>query len=247
MFRDLEHLADKVYYFPRDTEPGVVQPNVGIIKLDTQTIVIDAGNGPRHARQVMAAMAGMRFAPIETIIYTHNHWDHTFGANTINPTRIIAHDANITYMQQYAGIDWSPTHIREMQQYPTPETATFRTALTAITDWRDFTICMPTMTFSNTLTLHIDDITLELQHVGGRHADDSIIVKIPEAGVVFLGDCYYPEPMFRRAEGDIDLDLNMLDEIADDAYNIYLDGHGDPRDYAAFTQMIAEERARQNA
>jgi hypothetical protein len=33
-------------------------------------------------------------------------------------------------------------------------------------------------------------LCFELEHVGGQHAEDSIVVKIPQAQIMFIGDCY---------------------------------------------------------
>ena len=101
-FRELIELADSVYLFPRDDSPGAIQPNIGLIRGQRQTVLIDAGNSPRHARQIMASMAGGGFPPINTVIYTHHHWDHTFGASVYNADHIIAHHANHPQMLAYA-------------------------------------------------------------------------------------------------------------------------------------------------
>ena len=115
----------------------------------------------------------------------------------------------------------------------------------AISDWRDFNIQKPSVTFSKTLSLYLENIVIELEYVGGRHADDSIVVKLPEQGVIFLGDSYYPEPYYMRDEGDEDLSLSLLDRFLEDDYNIYVDGHGAPRTNGEFRKMIAWEKGRQ--
>jgi len=246
MFRELAHLAGQVYLYPCDAAPNAMQPNIGIIKSKKQTILVDAGNSPHHARQILMAMAGQDFAPVETIIYTHHHWDHTFGASTYNATQIIAHSNNAHHMNSYANKTWNHTALRE-EMYINPHLRVRNEAISvAIPDWRDFRICTPKLTFSNRLTLYLDELRLELQVIsGGRHADDSIVVRVPQAGVIFLGDCYYPPPAHMHVEGDDALSISILESLIDEAYQIYVDGHGAPRRYAEFITLIQQEKARQ--
>lgn len=248
MYRDLQQLSDRVWYYPRDTDEGVVQPNVGVIQSGNQTILVDGGNSPRHSRRIISELAACGFAPVDVVIYTHHHWDHVFGAMVFNAERIIAHHRCDTALRKWSHRDWSHTALREEALHHPELQVRNQGMRNAIDDWRDFHICLPTMTFSQSLTLYVDDeTTLELTHVGGVHASDSITVKVVEAGVLFLGDSYYPPPFhLRTPENAETLDLTMLDQfMADDEIDMFLDGHGDPRDRQQMTAMIAAERQRQ--
>ena len=246
MFRELEELAPRILMFPRDETPNTIQPNIGVLRLEQQTVLIDAGNSPRHARQLMAAMAGGNFAPIETIIYTHHHWDHTFAAASFNASVIVAQAKNAPLMAEYASRPWSAQFLRE-EIYRSPHReASYNTMMDAIPDWRDFRICEPTLTFTEKLTLYFDELTLEMEAVGGRHAADSLIVRIPEVGVVFVGDSYYPPPIHLRADDDDDLHVPMMENvILSEDYDIYVDGHGPPRSRDEFAHIIEFEKRRQ--
>ncbi len=245
MFRDLQALTDRVYLYPHDTTPNVIQPTIGVVKLARQTLLVDAGNSPRHVDRMRTAMAGMGFAPVETIIYTHYHWDHTFGAATWHAHTIIAHQRAVDHLQAYQKQTWSASALKEaIRKNPRLELG-YNALIDAFTDWHDFRIIMPTLTFSQRLTWHADGITLDLWHVGGRHSADSLVVHVREANIVFLGDCYYPLPYSQRETDDLDLDLTMLDTLLDLDAELYIDGHGDPRTHAQFASMIAQERQRQ--
>ena len=63
MYQDLVQLSDNVWLYPRDDNLEVEQPNIGAIILDNATILIDAGNSPRHARGIMSALASMDAPP----------------------------------------------------------------------------------------------------------------------------------------------------------------------------------------
>lgn len=245
MFRDLESLAPSINIFPRDETPNTIQPNIGVIKLYNQTILIDGGNSPRHARQIIAAINGNYLPPVRTIILTHHHWDHSFGVASFGAKEIIAHEKTAQYLADYARRDWNAATLREeISENPKREISN-NAMIDAISDWREFHVPRPTMTFSKTMTLHLDEILIELEHVGGVHADDSIVVRFPKQRVMFLGDSYYPRPYHLREEGDEDLDLTMLQSFLEADYDIYVDGHGAPRTQGEFRKMIAWEKGRQ--
>lgn len=243
MFQELEYLAGQVWLYPMHPHADVVQPNVGIIRVGTRTILVDAGNSPRHARRIMGELAASGFPSVKTVIYTHHHWDHVFGGMAYNADTVIAHELCIAPLQQAASRVWNNTALREEAQR-VPHLYVRNTAISnAVEDWRDFRIVPPRITFTKTLVLYQEDDTrIELVHVGGRHAPDSIIVKIPDASVMFLGDCYYPPPTAERAPHDDALDMVMLESFVAENYAIYVDGHSKPHSLDEMRALIAAFR-----
>lgn len=245
MFRDLKALAEGVYLYPRDDTPDVIQPNIGIIKLPEQTLLIDCGNSPRHVRRIMAAMAGGGFAPVDTLIYTHHHWDHTFGAAAWNANTIIAHESNLSYMQSYRSRSWSNQSLREAIHRNPKLEPSHNAMMDAFPDWRDFRVILPNIVFSQRLALHYDSMSIELEHVGGRHSSDAIIVKLPQEKIIFLGDSFYPPPFSERQEGDNRLDLPLLERLVEEHYEVYVDGHHTPRSWEQLADLLKSEEQRQ--
>ncbi|MGB1285412.1 MAG: MBL fold metallo-hydrolase [Aggregatilineales bacterium] len=243
----LIHLKDNVWYFQRDTSPGVTQPNVGVIRTADSTILIDAGNSPRHARRIITELAAGGFPPVKTIIYTHHHWDHTFGAMGFNAEQVIAHQQCDAILGEMAKKQWNQTTLQdEMQQHPEFEVRNTG-MISAIHQWHDFYVVPPTLSFTTSMTLYIDDeTTLHLAHVGGVHAEDSISVWVQGANVMFLGDSYYPPPFHLRTPDNADnLALDMMKTFITQDAAVYLDGHGDPRTLEEMQTMLDAEIARQ--
>jgi glyoxylase-like metal-dependent hydrolase (beta-lactamase superfamily II) len=77
------------------------------------------------------------------------------------------------------------------------------------------------------MSIILDDLTMKLTHVGGEHAEDSIVVKVPQEGVMFLGDCYYVPPLHLRKSGSRP-SIDMLKKLNNDTYHLYVEGHDDP-------------------
>lgn len=73
----------------------------------------------------------------------------------------------------------------------------------------------------------------------GVHAQDSIVVKVPEAGIMFLGDCYYPPPLHRRRR-DSRPDVAMLNALESADYDLYVEGHDDPFTRAELLEFLEE-------
>jgi glyoxylase-like metal-dependent hydrolase (beta-lactamase superfamily II) len=89
------------------------------------------------------------------------------------------------------------------------------------------------------LRIALDPVTVELEYVGGDHADDSIVVKVPEAGIMFLGDCYYPPPLHLRS-GNLAPDVAMLRCLEIAGYELYVEGHDDPFTRAELLEFLEE-------
>lgn len=242
-FQEIEHLANNIWRYPQGMNHAIPQPNVGIIRDTDRTILIDAGNSPRHARMIQGELAASGFPPVGMIIYTHHHWDHTFGALLFPAATIVAHELCAAQLKQMASRPWNPTVIRDETLRNPQFQARNNAMLQAVDEWRDFRICQPTLTFSKSLTLYLHNgMHLELQYIGGVHATDSIIIRVPEVGVMFLGDCFYPSTAHERTvENTNIIDTDMLARLADERYQIYLHGHHDPVSFTSISKTLADE------
>lgn len=215
----LIQVSPHCYYLPHDPDRSKVQPTVGVVCGVNSTILYDAGNGNIRAREVMRALQAINAPPVTTIIYSHFHWDHIFGACAYGDSvQIIAHESAIKGLDSYAKHRWTAEYVRSV----IPEKPWYAAIEYAIDDWDAFRIVYPTQTFTGSLFRFTHDgLTLEVEHVGGKHSEDSVILKIVDEQVMFLGDSYYP-----RADG-IDRQFNtpMIDRLKAEFYAVYVDGH----------------------
>lgn len=229
MYQDLVQLSDNVWLYPRDDNLEVEQPNIGAIILDNATILIDAGNSPRHARGIMSALASMDAPPVDYLIYTHHHWDHVFGGMVYSVPFIIAHQDCTAILDDYAKKTWSATFLRE-EIYQNPNLkGRNNSILSAVADWRGFRINMPTISISSHLSLYIDGMTIDISHVGGKHASDSIIVGVRERGIAFIGDCLYAPTVDSTAEEQLmPIKGKVFKRLFDEGYQTFIEGHSKP-------------------
>jgi len=76
-------------------------------------------------------------------------------------------------------------------------------------------------------SIDLGGVTVTLQHVGGDHASDSVVMHIPQDGVLFVGDClceaiYTPQRFFTTAAL-----YPLLDAVLAFDADITIEGHAD--------------------
>jgi glyoxylase-like metal-dependent hydrolase (beta-lactamase superfamily II) len=231
----LVRITDNIWIFPRDEDPNRVQPNVGVIITGDHTVLVDGGNSPRHGRRVAMALHEISAPPVTYIIYTHSHWDHVFGAQAFNAPAI-AHELCLKQLQEAAAKPWSHSYLQEEIQRTPAREAGLRALGRAIEDWRGFRVVLPEITLAARLRLYLGPLSIEVEHVGGAHAPDSVVVRVPEARVMFTGDCYYPPPHHLRKPEDT-LDWEMMERLLGSEIDTYIDGHGPPQSRAALADI----------
>ncbi len=217
----LTQISPHVWILPRHPDKNRVQATVGMVVTARQTILIDSGNSLQLARQIQATLAAMDVPPISRVVYTHHHWDHTFGA-CVYGVPAVAHRLSHQLLTQMRLENVGETYLRTKVER-NPKLILDWTA----EDWEQFEIVLPEIIYEGRQSLHFDDVSLELVHVGGVHAADSTVIKVVNEGVMFLGDCYYPAPRYENPTDQM-LDMTMLTNLLDERYSTYIDGHNAP-------------------
>jgi glyoxylase-like metal-dependent hydrolase (beta-lactamase superfamily II) len=236
MIEEFQPLTDHVWYFPDNPDADIVQPGVGAIISGDTTVLVDAGNSPRLARRIRAALRDLDAPPVKYVIYTHHHWDHTFGAQVWHGATVIAHERCRSLLQErYSGQPWNPMRVEEELRLNPDRASALRTLVRAIGDWQTFEVVLPHLTFTGQLSLVLDDLTINLCHVGGQHAPDSITVEANE--VLFIGDCYYPPPQSVNATDEM-LDFEMVQALLGQNARHYVEGHHQAFTHTEFSKLL---------
>jgi glyoxylase-like metal-dependent hydrolase (beta-lactamase superfamily II) len=220
----MQHLSGRVWLYPADPDPANVQASVAVIADEGGSVVVDAGNSPALARRVQAAMELAGLPKARRLVYTHHHWDHTWGACAWPDVEIIGHEAGRELMVAEARRPWSHVYLREQVAESPRLGPSFRARAWAMESWDGFGVVPAHRTFTDRLVL---DGGIEVRHVGGNHAPDSTVVVVPDSSVMLLGDCYFPPPLHLRTPED-SLDLAQLDALRAEGFDWYVDSHSDP-------------------
>jgi glyoxylase-like metal-dependent hydrolase (beta-lactamase superfamily II) len=149
--------------------------NVGLVAGEAGLLVIDTNATTALGQDVLAAVRRISTAPILAALNTHLHFDHTFGNSVFaaEGVELIAHEFAAAGLESHAaGVRGAAA------EDPDPRC---RDLLTA-------EVVVPSRTFSSALALDLGDRSVELIHPGRGHTDGDVVVRVPDADVVFAGD-----------------------------------------------------------
>jgi len=223
----LQHLSGRVWLYPHDPDPEAIRPSVAVIADDRGSVLVDAGNSPDHARSIRTAISDAGLPAPKWLVYTHHHWDHTWGACAWEDLTVVAHEAAVDILTSEVDRPWSHRYLHDQVEADPKLGPSFRARALAVPDWSDFRIVVPQQTFADTLTLPTDVV---LRHVGGNHAPDSLVVTAD--GVMLLGDAIYPPPYHLRTADDT-VDYAMAKRLLSEQHAYYVDAHSAPRTLSA--------------
>lgn len=212
-FGQLRELADGVYAFIQ--RPGSwCLSNAGVIAGPDGVVLVDTTATRARTEALREAVEGLRLGPVHTVINTHHHGDHVFGNCLFAPpATIVAHDLTRQEMVA-AGLGLQ--------------------TLWPDVGWGELTLELPTVTFAQRLTLHLPQRQVELHHVGPAHTTNDVVVWVPDARVLFVGDVALPGCTPFNLMGSIRGSLTALDRLRGFGAEIVLGGHGEISDPEVF-------------
>ena len=178
---------------------GYALANSILVEGENSNIIIDTTGTVETAREVKALFDAINSNPIEAIIYTHNHGDHTYGATVFaedsNPD-IYAHDSTEEYLSRVIGIIRPIISARSNRMFgnslPRSEVENngIGPFLEIGRDGRQPGLLYPTKTFSDKIKFEISGVKVELFHAPGE-TNDQLFVWLPEKKALFPGDNFY--------------------------------------------------------
>ena len=223
--------------------------NVTVQVGDTGVLVVDTGVAEK-AEQVVAAIRTLSDKPIQYIVNTHMHPDHTGGNDTVRKAGLTYVGANITGNLRDAGVGAQIyAHDNVLQRMSAPTGAR---AEVPFGSW-------PTETYrSGRKQLFFNGEAVEIIHQPAAHTDGDSLVFFRRSDVVATGDIFvttsYPFIDLERGgsiQGEIDA-LNRILELTvvgfqDEGGTYIVPGHGricDQPDLLEYRDMVTIIRDR---
>lgn len=160
--------------------------NVVVRETDDGLIIIDPG-AFNNAQQKFDAIRAVSPARAHTIIYTHGHADHMFGADLYAAEasqrgwpapRVIAHEALLARLERYR-LTRDFNALINQRQFQ----AGGGTAFWPVDFWP------PDTTYRDSMTITAGGVTAYLHHARGE-TDDATWVHFPADGIVAAGDLF---------------------------------------------------------
>ena len=235
---NLTQLTKHTWVLPHNPNPRAVQSSIGVIATPKDSILVDAGNSPRLASKIKVELARCNLPPVSHIIYTHHHWDHVYGACGFD-VPVTAHIICKAILDEESKKPWSSEYLQTGIKNNPKLKVSYQARAKSIDDWESFRIVVPEEVFENEKVIDLGGLTIELEHVGGGHSADSIIVKVPQDEVMFIGDCYYPPPLHLR-KVDSKPSVDILRRLNHNAYNLYVEGHDKPFTQTKLLRLLQE-------
>jgi cyclase len=183
--------------------------NIGLSIGDDAVFVVDDQYAPLTPK-ILAAIALLTDKPVRFVVNTHWHWDHTGGNEAMGKAGalLVAHD-NVRRRM-------SSEQVTEFFQRTTPASPAG---------------ALPVITFSDTVTFHINGDDVQAFHVANAHTDGDAFIWWRKANVVHTGDVFFNGrfPFIDLSSGgSIDgmiAAIDVLLTLGDDSVKI-IPGHG---------------------
>ncbi|MEQ7005480.1 MBL fold metallo-hydrolase [Actinopolymorpha sp. B17G11] len=149
-----------------DLTIGAVVGADGILLVDTRASLGEAD-------ELRADLRRLSRAPVRWVVDTHWHFDHCFGNARFADAVIYGHESVPAMLEARAD------GVRAELSARSAEWATEMAALEVVP---------PGRTFASVAMADLGDRVVELVHPGRGHTDGDVVVRVPDADVVYVGD-----------------------------------------------------------
>jgi len=209
--QQIKQIGARFYYQTPVSETD--RPILGMVVGDEKSLMIDAGNSENHARYFLEELSDRGLKRPDMVALTHWHWDHIFGLSALRDTVSISSFQTKEEMAKLIPLSWSDADLDQRVEEGTEIEFCATAIKKEFVDHRDITITLPHVTFEGKLEIDLGGVTCVLQHVGGDHAADSVVVYIKEEKILFLGDCFYPDIFSSKTNYTVRTTNRLLDVL----------------------------------
>jgi cyclase len=203
--------------------------NTGFFVGEAGVVVVDTCFTERRTRGFLEAIRTVTPRPLRTLVNTHHHGDHTHGNWLLPAATILGHERCRTDILQ---------------------TGTAAESLFPGVEWGEIRVTPPTVTFQERLTVHVDDLRVELLAHTPAHTNSDIVAWVPERELLFAGDLVFNGGTPFLLMGSVSGAVAAVEALKRLAPTVIVPGHGavcgpdaldDQLDYLRFVQELAGE------
>jgi glyoxylase-like metal-dependent hydrolase (beta-lactamase superfamily II) len=149
--------------------------NAGIIVGDAGVLVIDSLRVPSFARDLIQDVRHITEKPVQYVIDTHAHWDHSWGNEEFPEATIIGHQ---NCYREMLDVEWNKQWREKV----------ISDGLAWSEEARLVNITPPSLTFETSMRLYFGGRELELMYLGKAHTSGDIFIHLPAEKLIFTGD-----------------------------------------------------------
>ncbi|MEK7016585.1 MBL fold metallo-hydrolase [Bacillus sp. FSL R9-9410] len=215
------------------------RPILGMVVGKEKTLMIDAGNSEAHAQLFLEMLKEQNISNPDFVALTHWHWDHIFGLPVLQNALSIAHSETKKEMNALVSYEWSDEALDARVKEGTEiEFCADCIKKEFSEQTRNIQIIPPSLTFQKQLELDLGDVTCVLEHVGGDHSHDSVVIYIKEEKILFLGDCIYADIFSAKRNYTTKRTFKLIQELEKFDAETYILSHGTAINRDEFSQEI---------
>jgi glyoxylase-like metal-dependent hydrolase (beta-lactamase superfamily II) len=241
---DIEKVADGVY-FARARPQAEINSNSAIFVNSADVLVVDTHSKPSAAASLISQIKReITPKPVRYVVNSHFHWDHTQGNHAYRVAEkkidFIASDATKQLMSDFAKKRLSesltdvPRQIEALrvraEKASSAAEKTFcqdqiRQLQAYRTELQNYTLELPTITFSKSHLLKDKEHDLHIEFHGHAHTGGDVVVFCPQKHAISTGDMIHGFLPF-IADGFPRSWPKTIDSVATLDFNKLLPGHG---------------------
>ncbi len=194
----------------------------------SEALLIDSKMNSESVGQVLTSIKKRTNTPVRWLINTHSDRDHVGGNRYLPPGLIIIAHENCRKEMLSPDGDGNPS------EWDDPVLSDF----------------LPSLTFTDKMTIHLGKTAVELWHFGPGHTTGDIVVYFPHIKTAFAGDqIRFGRPQLIHSYkggnsfGHVKNLTRMLDTLKD--AEMFCSGHNDPASRADVERHITQMKDRQ--
>lgn len=232
-------LSDQVYGMKAGPPD---RPSLCAVVGEKRTVMLDAGASDAHTREFLDGLAAYGVRLPDFVVLTHWHWDHVFGAAATG-VPVIAQKLTAAQLAVMAAQSWDNAALDARVASGEEIAFCADNIKLELPEPRSVRIAQADIIFNDALDLDLGGVRCLIRHVGGDHAADACVVHVPEASLLFLGDCLYdniyaPTRHYTQAKA-----LPLIDIVQRFDAQTYIEGHNPvPVARAGFIEFTAKMR-----
>jgi glyoxylase-like metal-dependent hydrolase (beta-lactamase superfamily II) len=150
----------------------LLDQTLGAVAGDDGLLVVDSRMSHRRGAELRADLRELA-APVRWLVNTHYHYDHCWGNSAFQGAALWAHDrcpATLVGRSE----EWRARLVADDPVHAD--------------EYREVVVVPPRHLFDDVATIDLGGRTVELRYLGRGHTDCDVVVRVPDAGVLFAGD-----------------------------------------------------------
>jgi len=151
---------------------ALLDQTIGAVAGDDGLLVVDSRMSHRRGAELQAELRQLG-APVRWLVNTHYHYDHCWGNSAFEAAESWAHErcpeTLLARSEEWRArlIADDPVHADE---------------------YREVIVVPPAHLFAERTSIDLGGRTVELRYLGRGHTDCDVVVRVPDAGILFAGD-----------------------------------------------------------